>query len=204
MISGPEIIRAVTDEVERRLRADCYLFPHMTHDKFNLNGGLELELTLTGERQSVHTTVEIRLDSVAQGRQLVQREAVFSSEVKFGISPTLREAQQKPAQPPRVVQAEAPGDVGGQDALLRQPVPSQPTRQPVRVPSPADVASCNRLANVIRERPGSSSNEIFGHSGLGRSKALQLLKAGAGTLWRVVEEGQRRSYYPLPSGNSPP
>ena len=64
-MTGPEIIRIVTDEVELRLRADCYLSPHMVHRSFSLDGFLGLKITTTGEMGTVETGCRVLFDSGA-------------------------------------------------------------------------------------------------------------------------------------------
>ena len=69
MISGPEIIEDIVNEMRRRLQADCYLPPHMVHHNFSLYGCLEVTVTLTSDdRPSVVTECWIRMGSANNGR----------------------------------------------------------------------------------------------------------------------------------------
>ncbi|MGC1647903.1 MAG: AAA family ATPase [Candidatus Sulfotelmatobacter sp.] len=56
----------------------------------------------------------------------------------------------------------------------------------------------DRVADIIRDSPGLSQNEVVKRFGMNRKHAIELLRRNEGTLWRI-QEGAKRSkcYYPI-------
>jgi AAA domain/DnaB-like helicase N terminal domain len=65
-------------------------------------------------------------------------------------------------------------------------------------PGPESMAEVDRLADIIRDSPGLSQNEVVKRVGMKRERAIELLRRNEGCLWRT-QQGANRSkcYYPI-------
>jgi hypothetical protein len=58
----------------------------------------------------------------------------------------------------------------------------------------------NRIEQAIRENPGATQNRLIEAAKMGKARAIRLLKEGGN--WTVVQVGQGRTYFPLPTGST--
>ena len=60
------------------------------------------------------------------------------------------------------------------------------------------MAEVDRFADIIRDSPGLSQNEVVKRAGIKRERAIGLLKRNEGSLWCSQEGANRsKSYFPI-------
>lgn len=69
---------------------------------------------------------------------------------------------------------------------------------PSSTPGREWMAEVDRFADIIRDSPGLSQNEVVKRAGIKRERAIGLLKRNEGSLWRSQEGANRsKSYFPI-------